>query len=309
MWLFSVLSRYEIPLAVAGLLLVRWLPALFSPPRSPSPSPSPPSLPRPAKLLLLVASLHRASLLVSPPLYLFTRHGLNILAPNSRLRDVLSPLHTPPLLDLLLARLAVLDNRYLYARLGHQPLLECLWCTRPADYFLFALPSILWPYLCQAVVLGMLSCRVVGGACATRRAERWRGVVVWLLLGAAVGEVGVKWGWDVVAVDGDCVHVSVVISSIFRSNIYLPILYLYTETFGIACASDTYHPLFIPSPPSHHIHPPSPPCPAASETLRVDHHAVPGISPVHSPLHVCHACRHIAFPATTYSRAGNQQEG
>ncbi|OXG22342.1 hypothetical protein C361_03001, partial [Cryptococcus neoformans Tu259-1] len=182
---------------------------------------------RPAKLLLLVASLHRASLLVSPPLYLFTRDGLNILAPNSRLRDVLSPLHTPPLLDLLLARLAVLDNRYLYARLGHQPLLECLWCTRPPDYFLFALPSILWPYLCQAVVLGMLSCRVVGGACATRRAERWRGVVVWLLLGAAVGEVGVKWGWDVVAVDGDCVHLAPAIHTI-RSLflLLLPIIYI-----------------------------------------------------------------------------------
>ncbi|OWZ66937.1 hypothetical protein AYX15_01845 [Cryptococcus neoformans] len=125
----------------------------------------------------------------------------------------------------------------------------------------------------------MLSCRVVGGACATRRAERWRGV-------AFAGRGCRRGGRQVGMGRRRC-----------------------GRRLCPSCASDTYHPLFIPSPPSHPIHPPSPPCPAPSETLRVDHHAVPDISPVHSPLHVCHACRHIAFPATTYSRAGNQQEG
>lgn len=226
-----MLYRYEIPLAVAGLVLVRWLPALLSPRSCPTP-PAPAPLPRPAKLLLLFSSLHRLHLLLFPPFHLFTHHNIPILAHNTLLRDALETDNGPsPLADLLLARLKVLDNRYLYARLGHRPLLECLWCTRPADYFLFALPSVLWPYLCEAVVLGMLSWRAVGGAWAGRRAERWRGVMAWVLLGAAVGEIGVKWGWDVVAVEGDCVHVRPIYR--WQSSDKRPFLYrLYTDMFS-----------------------------------------------------------------------------
>ncbi|AAW42821.2 hypothetical protein CND05650 [Cryptococcus deneoformans JEC21] len=237
MWALSMLYRYEIPLAVAGLVLVRWLPALLSPRSCPTP-PAPAPLPRPAKLLLLLSSLHRLHLLLFPPFHLFTHHNIPILAHNTLLRDALETDNGPsPLADLLLARLKVLDNRYLYARLGHRPLLECLWCTRPADYFLFALPSVLWPYLCDAVVLGMLSWRAVGGAWAGRRAERWRGVMAWVLLGAAVGEIGVKWGWDVVAVEGDCVHVAPAIHTV-RSLflLLLPIVYVL---------------LPLPAPPAH----------------------------------------------------------
>lgn len=208
MWALLLLYRYEIPLAVAGVVLVRWLPALISSPRAAF---------RPcagaAKCLLLVCSLYHLHRLVFPPYDLFIHNNLDILAPNTLLRDALrQPLHTPhsshsPLQDLLLTRLKVLDNRYLYARLGHRPLLECLWCTHPLDYFLFALPCILLPYLCEALVLGVLGWRVVGGPWAERRAERWRGVMAWTLLGAAVAEIGVKWGWEVVAVQGDCAHV------------------------------------------------------------------------------------------------------
>lgn len=227
MWaLLLLLYRYEVPLAVAGLVLVRWLPALISS-SSPKPAvPPPPPVPRTAKLLLLLSSLYHLYRLVFPPYDLFIHNNLEILAQNTLLRDALlrQPLHSPPgdhspLLDLLLTRLKVLDNRYLYARLGHRPLLECLWCTHPLDYFLFALPSILLPYLCEALVLGMLGWRAVGGPWAERRTERWRGVMAWTLSGAAVAEIGVKWGWEVVAVQGDCAHVSSILS-----------IYIYTHT-------------------------------------------------------------------------------
>lgn len=202
MWALLLLYRYEIPLAVAGVVLVRWLPALICSPRA-----ALRPCARAAKCLLLVCSLYHLYRLVFPPYDLFIHNNLDILAPNTLLRDALrQPLHSP-LQDLLLTRLKVLDNRYLYARLGHRPLLECLWCTHPLDYFLFALPCILLPYLCEALVLGVLGWRVVGGPWAERRGERWRGVMAWTLLGAAVAEIGVKWGWEVVAVQGDCAHV------------------------------------------------------------------------------------------------------
>ncbi|KIR97707.1 hypothetical protein L804_04849 [Cryptococcus deuterogattii 2001/935-1] len=249
MWaLLLLLYRYEVPLAVAGLVLVRWLPALISS-SSPKPAvPPPPPVPRTAKLLLLLSSLYHLYRLVFPPYDLFIHNNLEILAQNTLLRDALlrQPLHSPPgdhspLLDLLLTRLKVLDNRYLYARLGHRPLLECLWCTHPLDYFLFALPSILLPYLCEALVLGMLGWRAVGGPWAERRTERWRGIMAWTLSGAAVAEIGVKWGWEVVAVQGDCAHVAPAIHTI-RSLflLLLPILYVL---------------LPVPSPSSPHTHP------------------------------------------------------
>lgn len=205
MWAQSLLYRYEIPLAVAGVVLVRWLPALISP-RPAVPAREPPRpIPRAAKCLLLVTSLYHLYRLVFPPYDLFIHNNLDILAPNTLLRDALGDYS--PLQDLLLTRLKVLDNRYLYARLGHGPMLECLWCTHALDYFLFALPCILLPYLCEALVLGVLGWRVVGGPWAERRTERWRGIVAWTLVGAAVAEMGVKWGWEVVAVQGDCAHV------------------------------------------------------------------------------------------------------
>lgn len=205
MWAQSLLYRYEIPLAVAGVVLVRWLPALISP-RPAVPAREPPRpIPRAAKCLLLVTSLYHLYRLVFPPYDLFIHNNLDILAPNTLLRDALGDYS--PLQDLLLTRLKVLDNRYLYARLGHGPMLECLWCTHALDYFLFALPCILLPYLCEALVLGVLGWRVVGGPWAERRTERWRGTVAWTLVGAAVAEMGVKWGWEVVAVQGDCAHV------------------------------------------------------------------------------------------------------
>lgn len=205
MWAQSLLYRYEIPLAVAGVVLVRWLPALISP-RPAVPAREPPRpIPRAAKCLLLVTSLYHLYRLVFPPYDLFIHNNLDILAPNTLLRDALGDYS--PLQDLLLTRLKVLDNRYLYARLGHGPMLECLWCTHALDYFLFAVPCILLPYLCEALVLGVLGWRVVGGPWAERRTERWRGTVAWTLVGAAAAEMGVKWGWEVVAVQGDCAHV------------------------------------------------------------------------------------------------------
>lgn len=219
MWALSLLYRYEIPLAVAGVVAVRWLPGLISSPRPALPVRQPlPPCAGAAKCLLVVSSLYHLYRLVFPPYDLFIHNNLDILAQNTLLRDALrqslrsSTGDYSPVEDLLLTRLKVLDNRYLYARLGHRPMLECLWCTHALDYFLFALPSILWPYVCEALVLGVLGWRVVGGGPgAERRSERWRGVMAWTLFGAAVAEIGVKWAWEVVAVQGDCAHVSAIL--------------------------------------------------------------------------------------------------
>lgn len=191
MWALLLAYRSAIPVGVAGLLLVRWLRRCGCT----------------AKCLIFVWSLYHVYLLVFPPYDLFIDNNLDILAPDTHLRAALGDYSSLPLEDMLLRRLKVLDNRYLYARLGHRPLLECLWCTYPVDYFIFAVPRILLPYVCEAVVLGVLGWRVVGGPGAEVRAERWRGMMAWTLLGAAVGEIGVKCGWEVVAVRGDCDHV------------------------------------------------------------------------------------------------------
>ncbi|KIR54426.1 hypothetical protein I315_02908 [Cryptococcus gattii Ru294] len=235
MWALSLLYRYEIPLAVAGVVAVRWLPGLISSPRPALPVRQPlPPCAGAAKCLLVVSSLYHLYRLVFPPYDLFIHNNLDILAQNTLLRDALrqslrsSTGDYSPVEDLLLTRLKVLDNRYLYARLGHRPMLECLWCTHALDYFLFALPSILWPYVCEALVLGVLGWRVVGGGPgAERRTERWRGVMAWTLFGAAVAEIGVKWAWEVVAVQGDCAHVAPAIHTI-RSLflLLLPIVYV-----------------------------------------------------------------------------------
>lgn len=42
--------------------------------------------------------------------------------------------------------------------------------------------------------------------------------MAWTLSGAAVAEIGVKWGWEVVAVQGDCAHVSGILSIHTRVN-------------------------------------------------------------------------------------------
>jgi hypothetical protein len=158
--------------------------------------------------------------LLFPPYNIFTTHSLPILAPNDLLRakvlgqprttGTTSPATTSETLTLtehLLSRLANLDTRYLYARFGHQPLLECLWCQNIHDYLLVSIPGIVFPYAIEAVVLGMLGWTVAGGEQAGTRANRWRSTMGWILVTAGTAEVGVKYLWSVRAVEGDCVHV------------------------------------------------------------------------------------------------------
>ena len=93
-------------------------------------------------------------------------------------------------------------------RFGHRPLLTCVWCTDMNDFLLASLPGIVAPYVGEATVLGILGWEWIGGIAAGRRAERWRGGFGWALVWMAVGEVGVRYLWDVRAVEDDCLHVT-----------------------------------------------------------------------------------------------------
>lgn len=69
---------------------------------------------------------------------------------------------------------------------------------------------MLAPYIAALVVIGLLGSNLpwFGGGGGTERGQRWGGLCGWVLGMACVGEIGVKYLWDVRAVDGDCLHVS-----------------------------------------------------------------------------------------------------
>jgi hypothetical protein len=230
MSLLATLQSYQAP---ALLLLTIFGPSLLPRllrviqrdhnPRRPSRPPRKP-LSSTVKLILALHTAWSIYSLLFPPYNIFTTHSLPILAPNDLVRakvlgqprttgttGTTSPATTSETLTLtehLLSRLANLDTRYHYARFGHQPLLECLWCQDINDYLLVSIPGIVLPYAVLAVVVGVLGWTVVGGEQAGTRANRWRSAMGWTLVTAGTAEVGVKYLWSVRAVEGDCVHVS-----------------------------------------------------------------------------------------------------
>ncbi|WVF70132.1 hypothetical protein IAT40_004920 [Kwoniella sp. CBS 6097] len=279
MSLLTTLASFQTPLTV--LLIIfgpSFLPkaiAFFRPlPGSPQRLNQQPISPRAQlsttlKLLLAVHTLWLVSYLIQPPYDLFVSNSLPILTSNAQLRSALtgsistsSPaielsrgLETlqdvHPLLELLLTKLKVLENRYFYARYGHAAIQDCVWCQTSLDYLVFSLPSIVGWYIFEVVFIGLLGLDTLwnepasprsstpnavgpGGirtgvpSEASRRAHRWRTLAGWSLFGAAMAEMGVKYGWEVRAVEGDCVHLASTIHTLRTVFlILLPFIYIY----------------------------------------------------------------------------------
>ncbi|KXN91813.1 hypothetical protein AN958_11963 [Leucoagaricus sp. SymC.cos] len=63
----------------------------------------------------------------------------------------------PSHLELLLKRLGSFDMRLLYVRFGHDAIATCEWCSSFEDFALFSLPAVLLAYICEAIVIGVLT--------------------------------------------------------------------------------------------------------------------------------------------------------
>ncbi|WWD22012.1 hypothetical protein CI109_106500 [Kwoniella shandongensis] len=248
MSLLTTLYSFQTPLTLLLILfgpsllprIIQWINQRGRPPTSP-PSPTRSPIPLSLKLFLGIHTLYLVKQLIRPPYDVFVSHNLPILVPNSILRsallgpnheteDGLSTLENPPihpLLELLLTRLKMLDNRYLYARFGHDTIQNCVWCKDDLDYLIFSLPGIMGPYVVEGVMLGMLGWKWLAGEDSDRRAERWRIVMGWVLLGGVVGEIGSKWFWEIRAVEGDCLHLATTIHTL-RSVLLLLLPLVYT---------------------------------------------------------------------------------
>ena len=209
MTLFDTVRSLRTPtlllLAIFGPRLLPTLLRLLNPRRQPIRPPKPPRRPltNATRLLLALHSLYWIYHLLFPPYGLFTSHHLPIITPIDVLRRAAlghssvssfqpaRPGEPQSLVELLLAKLSSLDNRFLYARYGHQPMLTCTWCKDSLDYLLASLPGIAQPYLVQAVVIGVLDW--AGGKESSARTNRWRNVIGWLLIVMGVTEVGMRY--------------------------------------------------------------------------------------------------------------------
>lgn len=193
-------------------------PQLQRPPRAP--------IPLLGKLVIAAFTLWGIASLVFPPYDIFTSNNLPILVSNDALRRVATrraaaaaaaganSLHPaqwrddPSEMESLLAKLLNLDNRYLYARYGHEAMAGCSWCHGASDYALVSLAAdTLGPYILVLMVLAAFGFQQIGGAQASDRKDAWRGSFAWIVGVLLVGEVVARYLWDIQAVDGDCVHV------------------------------------------------------------------------------------------------------
>lgn len=84
----------------------------------------------------------------------------------------------------------------------------CTWCTSNSDYLLVALPRILGSYLAMAGLIGILGMEMIGGARGKLLKSAWRGSMSWILAVLAIGEVGVRYLWEIRITEGDAVQVS-----------------------------------------------------------------------------------------------------
>lgn len=165
-------------------------------------------LSRRLKVFLALHTLYHLSHFLIPPFDLFSTPHIPILAPNDLLRSRLLNGESNGLMDLLLSRLQNLDNRFIYIRFGHVSVQNCIWCLTPLDYLVANLPDILGRYVSAAVVMMALGNEALAGDGAGRRAKRWGGVGLWVLGIMCLGELGVKYFWDLLISNGDCLHVS-----------------------------------------------------------------------------------------------------
>lgn len=168
-----------------------------------------PPLSRRLQIFLALHTLYHLSHLLIAPFDLFSTPHIPILAPNDLLRSrLLNNGAGNGLTDLLLSRLQNLDNRFTYIRFGHGPVFDCIWCLTPLDYLVSSLPDVFGRYVSAAGVIMALGSDGLVGTGAGRRAQRWGGVSLWLLGIMCIGELGIKYLWDLRISSGDCLHVS-----------------------------------------------------------------------------------------------------
>ncbi|WVQ68901.1 uncharacterized protein L199_007110 [Kwoniella botswanensis] len=239
MSILSTLGSFQAPLT---LLLIIFGPSLLPRlinlfrPKPPSSTPKPLRPPRTLtlKLILGIHTLWILKHLVLPPYDLFVNNNLPISISNSQIRyALLGPEYDPltrqvhPLLELLMTRLKIVDNRILYFKFGHEPMMECVWCQTPTDYLIYSLPNILSWYLLEATFLGGMAWKWIAGPEAPHRTETWRTTFGWILVVAATAEGGIKWGWDLRVVEGDAPHLASIIHTL-RSIFLLLFPLVYT---------------------------------------------------------------------------------
>lgn len=178
-------------------------------PRAPQVSTAP--LSRRLKVFLALHTLYHLSHLLIPPFDLFSTPHIPILAPNDILRSRFKD-GSNGLTDLLLSRLQNLDNRLIYIRFGHGAVQDCIWCLTPLDYLVASLPDILGRYVLAAGVMMGLGSEGLVGKGADRRDKRWGAVGLWVLGIMCIGELGVKYLWDLRISSGDCLHVRLILA-------------------------------------------------------------------------------------------------
>jgi hypothetical protein len=172
---------------------------------------STPPLSRRLRVFLALHTLYHLSHLLIPPFDLFSTPHVPILAPNDLLRSRLQG-GSNGLTDLLLSKLQNLDNRLIYIRFGHGAVQDCIWCLTPLDYLVASLPDILSRYVLAAGVVTVMGSEGLVGKGAERRAKRWGGAGLWVLGIMCIGELGIKYLWDLGISGGDCLHVGLGVS-------------------------------------------------------------------------------------------------
>lgn len=231
----------------------------------PNPSSPRPELSTPLKVFLAVHTLVFLYKLTFPPFDLFVSNRLPIFTPNAILRNVLlgpsnagdvsDPAASRPLEELLLQRLQNADNRYSYARFGHKPLLECVWCQTPVDFLIYSVPLVLAPYVGEAVLLGVIGWRTIGGPDAGLRAAEWRTAAGAGLGGMGIADLAARYVWDLSPNKGDCLHVSFLPDPAVKSDACSeadassPAQYIPCDA-SASCSSRFYTPTFHSPPPA-----------------------------------------------------------
>lgn len=230
-------------------------------PASPKLPPRPP-LALPAKALVALHIIYRLYSLIQPPFNVFTTYNLPLFASNDSLRQRLLPFVSATPGDLsfspsktsverseiehLLLKLTSLDNRLLYARFGHEPLLRCGWCASVEDYGVAAAPRTAAAYALTAVMLGIVGLSVVSGPTAVARKRAWRGAISWVVGLGVIADMGARWAWNLRVVDGDTLQVS--------AGSETPGRIMLIQLAGRVYPHSTYP---IAPPPTHHLRPAS----------------------------------------------------
>lgn len=241
-------ASWEIPLTIAVVSLPIVIPAIFArlrALRNPRPPPGnvlPNSQPVPRqtsttlKTMVVLYSLFAVFFWYSSQPDLFTRLRLPINTPTDNIRSALltqrpvefiprrnvahsspgradavtsHPLFSPEL-DRTLQRIDTFEIRLAYARLGHNAISSCEWCTTREDYILFAAVGLSLAYVALLCMVG-----VVTEAPERRKRRVWAAAIVIVAATVDVLSTGFVKG---APRRGDHVQVSLLIIILYKTG-------------------------------------------------------------------------------------------